>query len=203
MKKFLPLPLILVALSFNSPAQVCELHAALEIRTSIVKLDWNMVNNPGKTTYILLRSSDGRNWSQVVTDRISRKYSDEDIFDYEDKSFIRSKIFYRLKIIDAGYNAVAFSNIVTINTESEKGSWVIYPNPVKDILTLSFKGDGYIKGVINVQVQNVTGKTVIKFRAASINRNLQIPVSNLPAGFYVVQVTVMNEVMMNQKFIKE
>ena len=205
MKKFLSLVFIMGVLCPDSPAQVCELHAELELRTSIVRLDWNMVDNPGKTTYVLLRSRDGKNWSEIVTDKIFRKYSTEDIFDYEDKSLIRGKFFYRLVVLDPQYNPVAFSNMVTINTNtgSEKGVWVIYPNPVQDVLMLSFKGDGYIKGVINVQVQNVSGKTVIQFRAASVNRNLQIPVSNLPPGFYVVRVTVMNEVMMNQKFIKQ
>jgi len=162
-----------------------------------------MVNNSGKSTYILLRSRDGKSWSPVVTDRILRKYSADDIFDYEDKSFAAGKLFYILRIVDPAGNTVAFSNMVSINTASEKGKWVLYPNPVHEVLSLSFKGDGFIKGVINVAVQNAAGKTVIKFRAASINRNLQIPVNNLPAGFYVVQVTVENEVMMNEKFIKE
>lgn len=203
MKKFLLFTFIQASSVLYTSAQISQLHAEMGLRASVVKLDWNMVNHPGKTTYILLRSRDGKNWSPVVTDRILRKYAEDDIFDYEDKSFSAGKLFYILRIVDAADNTVAFSNMVSINTSSEIGKWVLYPNPVHEVLSLSFKGDGFIKGVINVAVQNASGKTVIKFRAASINRNLQIPVNNLPAGFYVVQVTVENEVMMNEKFIKE
>jgi len=202
MKLFLPVAFILVTTSLNLSAQVCELHGEQDIRSSVVKLDWNMVTAPGKTTYILLRSTDGRHWSEIVTDRIMRKYTAEDIFDYEDKALTRGQVFYRLRIVDANYNTVAFSNMVTITPNTEKGGWIIYPNPVHDILTISFKGDGYIKGVINALIQNSSGKIVTKFRASSLSRTLQIPVDNLPAGFYVVQVVVQNEVLMNQKFIK-
>jgi hypothetical protein len=201
MKKLFVLLLILTA-KINLSAQVCRLNAEQDIITSVVKLDWNMVNHPGKTSYVLLRSLNGRNWSEIVTDRIFRKYSDEDIFDYEDKSATHGNFFYRLRIIDASDNTVTFSNMVTINPSAEKGGWVLYPNPVHDILTLSFKGKGYIKGVINAQVQNADGKIVKRFRAASISRILQIPVDNLPSGFYIVQVIVENEIALTQKFIK-
>jgi hypothetical protein len=202
MKIFLLVAFILITGRLNLSAQVCELHAEKDIRTSVVKLDWNMVTTPAKTTYILLRSTDGKHWSEVVTDRIMRKYTAEDIFDYEDKVFARGKIFYRLRIVDASYNTVIFSNMVTVEPVTDRGGWIIYPNPVHDILTISFKGDGYIKGVINALVQNAAGKIVTRFRASSLSRTLQIPVDNLPPGFYIVQVVVQNEVMMNQKFIK-
>ena len=202
MKIFLLVAFILITGRLNLSAQVCELHAEKEIRSSVVKLDWNMVTTPGKTTYILLRSTDGKHWSEVVTDRIMRKYTAEDIFDYEDKVFTRGKIFYRLRIVDASYNTVIFSNMVTIDPVTDRGGWVIYPNPVHDILTISYRGQGYIKGVINALVKNAAGKIVTRFRASSLSRTLQIPVDNLPPGFYIVQVVVQNEVMMNQKFIK-
>jgi len=205
MKKLVAIVLIFTSTISYCSAQACELHASAEERNSIVKLDWNMVNSTGKTTYILFRSTDGKNWTPVVTDKILRKYSGEDIFDYEDKFTYRGKIYYLLNILDASNNAIAVSKIITVNNEQGKGkgSWVIYPNPVHDVLTLAFKGDGYIKGVVNVQIQNASGKIVTKFRSASINRTIQIPVDNLTNGFYVVQVTVMDEVMMTQKFIKE
>ncbi|MEP6615845.1 MAG: T9SS type A sorting domain-containing protein [Ginsengibacter sp.] len=203
MIRFLLPAFIFTTLSGSICAQGSELHAERGTRTSIVKLDWNMVNSPGKTTYVLLRSRDGKNWSEAVTDRIFRKYSADDIFDYEDKPSANGILFYILRIVDVAYNTVSFSNMVTIITAAEKGSWVLYPNPVNDILMISFKGSGSIRGVINVFVQNSDGKTVIKFRSASVNRVLQIPVGNLPPGFYVAQISVENVMMMNQKFIKE
>jgi hypothetical protein len=54
-----------------------------------------------------------------------------------------------------------------------------------------------------VQIQDATGKVVIKFRSGSMYKNIEIPISNLKRGPYFILVTVMNEVMMNQRFIKQ
>ena len=43
----------------------------------------------------------------------------------------------------------------------------------------------------------------MRFRAASNNKQLHIPVSNLHAGIYFIKINVANEVQMNDKFIKE
>ena len=184
-------------------AQFCQLNAQYEERTSRVILDWNMINHPAKTTYILLRSTDTKMWTEVVTDKIMRKYSQEDVFDYDDKVNRDQKYYYRLKIVDANNKAVAFSNIVIISTEVDKRSWVIYPNPVNDVLHLVYEGNNIIRGVINVIVQDITGKIVTRFRAASTNRSLEISVSSLRKGIYVAQVSILNEIVMNQKFVKQ
>lgn len=205
MKKILSLTIFLITtFCFSSNAQLSRLNAGFDAFTQTVKLDWNMISNPAKTTYVLLRSADGKFWTEVVTDRVLQLYTGEDIFDYDDKTFVReSNNYYRLKIIDVNKSVIAYSNMVVVNTETGKGLWVIYPNPVNDVLTLSFKGNGTIKGVINIVVYDVSGKAVIKFRSASIYRTIQIPVTKLQNGYYVVQINVMNELLMKQRFIKQ
>jgi hypothetical protein len=184
-------------------AQVCKLNAKYEERTSRVFLDWNMVNHPAKTTYVLLKSTDAKTWTEVVTDMIFRNYANDDIFDYDDRVNRDQKYYYRLKIIDANNRAIAFSNTVTLASVADKTTWVIYPNPVNDILNLTCQGNNIIGGVINVTVQDMTGKVLIRFRAASNNRKLEIPVSQLYKGMYIVQIFILNEMMMNEKFVKQ
>jgi len=193
----------MLACCITTIAQVCRLNAEYEVRTSRVILDWNMISHSAKTTYILLRSTDTKRWIEVASDKVLRNYSEEDVFDYDDGVNRDGKYFYRLKIIDANNKTIAFSNTVTVSTEVDKTSWVIYPNPVNDVLNLVCEGSNIIKGVINVTVQDVTGKIVIRFRAASTNRRLEIPVTQLRKGMYIVQISIMNEMVMNQKFIKQ
>lgn len=91
-----------------------------------------------------------------------------------------------------------------INSPSKSNnSWIIYPNPATDFLKLTYNGSGELKGVVNVQIQDANGKTVTKFRSGSMYKSIQIPISNLQRGTYFIQVTVMNELMMSQKFIKQ
>ncbi len=58
-------------------------------------------------------------------------------------------------------------------------------------------------GVINVIISDVTGKIVIRFRQASNNKQVHIPVSNLKAGLYFIKIDVLNERQMNEKFIRQ
>ena len=193
----------MVAYCRTTVAQLCQLNGEFEIITSQVILDWNMVSHLDKTTYQLLRSNDGKMLKEVATDKIMQEYTSEDIFDYEDKVERDKKYYYRLRILDTNNKTITFSNIVTLHTSSVKSSWVIYPNPVNEVLTLVCKGNTMIRGVINVIVQDAGGKIVIRYRAASIYKTLQIPVSKLRRGIYVVQISILNEVMMNQKFVKQ
>lgn len=91
-----------------------------------------------------------------------------------------------------------------INTQPKNNnSWIIYPNPATDLLKLTYKSSGELKGVVNVQIQDASGKTIIKFRSGSMYKTIQIPISNLQKGAYFIQATVLNELMMNQKFVKQ
>lgn len=200
-----PLLYLWLLLTCCSPAaaQQCRLHTVYHQETDRISLDWNMIPYSTKTIYVLLRSTDQRAWSVVAADPVLRNYTEEDVFDYDEKVNSGGIYYYRLKILDAGNNTVALSNIAGVNTTAGKDVWVVYPNPVYDVLHLAYKGNNPVKGVINVLIADASGKTVIRFRSASIYKSLQIPVSNLRNGIYLVQIIVMNEVMLNQQFIKQ
>ena len=221
-------------------SQTVRLSAVYDFYNSAVKLNWNMVNSNSRTSYIVLKSSDGITWTEVVKDRTLRYYNDQDIYFYNDRYFLQGKSFYRIVITDASKNTIALSPIVSVSTNgknnstvsnaspvysqqknnvsqnttlsqnniqpndySHNNSWVIYPNPARDNLSLTYKGYGALKGVVNVQIQNATGKIVVKFRSGSMYKTIQIPISNLPRGAYFIQVSVMDELMMSQRFIKQ
>lgn len=200
---------IMVAIlwSIDCKAQTIKLSAEFNTGKSVIKLSWNMINNSSKTSYLILRSPDGILWTEAAKDKILRNYTTRDFYSFEDKFYTLGKNFYRLKISD-GYNTtVALSPIVTVNTFAAKGeitaTWVIYQNPVNDVLTLNYKGSADIKGVVNIQIMDETGRIVTKFRSASIYKTIQIPVNQLKRGYYVTQVMVMNEIVMNKQFIKQ
>lgn len=71
------------------------------------------------------------------------------------------------------------------------------------MLNLIYRRNEIIKGVINIIIQDATGKVVIRFRAASNNKQLHLAVSKLHAGIYFIKINVGNDVQMNDKFIKQ
>jgi len=84
-----------------------------------------------------------------------------------------------------------------LNTTNFLNSEVIlYPNPVKDKLTVSLKNSDEI---ISYQIYDVTGKNVLS--AAKIENNT-IQVSTLTNGVYYIKIKTINEELVS-KFIKE
>ena len=93
----------------------------------------------------------------------------------------------------------SFGLVITDNnlaTQSfDNASFSYYPNPVKDVLNLS-----YNKNISKVAVYNLVGQEVV---TKSINANQsQIDMSNLSRGTYLVKVTADNQVK-TIKVIKE
>src|SRR5438477_5608947 len=114
---------LLFAFCVTAVAQLCTLNAKYDAHASKVSLYWNIINGTDKTTYILARSNDKKNWTPVVTDKIFKQYTVEDTFDYADKINSGEQYYYRLKIISANQETVTYSNIVAVNGTTEKALW--------------------------------------------------------------------------------
>jgi Secretion system C-terminal sorting domain len=190
-----------------------------------VTLQWNMVNYPGSTAYTLFKSADGVAWEITAANPVFRNYTSSTILAYRDNFSDEQKLYYRVKVYDTNENIVDISNTAVVEnpknyypvekppvprkiisktpTTPGRNLWQIYPNPVGDMLSLDYRGKDIIRGVINIVILDPGGKVVLRFRAASNNSQLFIPVSNLHTGFYFIKINVINEVQMNEKFIKE
>lgn len=100
-----------------------------------------------------------------------------------------------------GYNGSAGSFKISAydaslsNKSFDFASLKVYPNPVKDVLTLS-----YSQNITNVSIFNLLGQQVIN--KALDNSEAQIDMSVLPQGAYLVKVNVQNQVK-TIKVIKE
>ena len=97
--------------------------------------------------------------------------------------------------LDGEFQLSAYDASLLSNTSFENENFRSYPNPVKDVLNLS-----YNKTISNVAVFNLLGQEVM---IKSINANQsQIDMSGLTIGTYLVKVTADNQVM-TIKVIKE
>ncbi|MEO9033700.1 MAG: T9SS type A sorting domain-containing protein [Ginsengibacter sp.] len=217
--------LLFLGLGFNSFATIA-LTAIADEASSQVMVRWNMVNYPANTAYTLFKSEDGVIWNAAAANPAFRNYTSATILAYQDNFNDEQKLYYRVKIYDTNENIVEISNTAIVenpknpthikshavhlksftgNNETPPAngrSWQIVPNPVRDMLNILYTGNQLLKGVINIIVQDGTGTAVIRFRAASNNKQLHIPVSNLRPGIYFIKIAV-NEMQLNDKFVKQ
>jgi hypothetical protein len=97
--------------------------------------------------------------------------------------------------LDGEFQVSAYDASLLSNSSFENENFRSYPNPVKDMLNLS-----YNKTISDVSVFNLLGQEVM---IRSINANqTQIDMSGLTAGTYLVKVTADNQVK-TIKVIKE
>jgi Secretion system C-terminal sorting domain len=216
---------IFLFLSFSSSETSggITLSAITQPGKASVTLQWNMVNYPGSTAYILFKSADGVVWQITAANPVLRNYTSSTILAYRDHFSDEQKLFYRVKVYDSNENIVDISNTAVVenpkndfsvksagrgngHTEepvtTKRNLWQIYPNPAGDVLHVTYRGNDIIRAAINVVIQDAVGKTVVRFRAASRNKQLYIPVSSLHPGFYFIKIQVVNELQLNEKFVK-
>lgn len=90
----------------------------------------------------------------------------------------------------------------TKNINSNNGNVKIYPNPVKDNLTIFFAAD--IKGYVKINIFNPEGRKISNYQLKANNQKVTINVSNLPIGNYLYEVTFDSSLDISRgKFIKE
>jgi len=89
-----------------------------------------------------------------------------------------------------------FTVDTTLGSNSfDTSGFVAYPNPVKDVLNLSYK-----TAISNVKVINLLGQEVVNAKANT--NDVQVDMSALNAGVYIVNVTV-DDTVHSIKVIKE
>lgn len=193
--------LILLCVQFNSFASidVPEFTAVFDGRKNAVLVKWQNTS-PGIKTFVIQRSLDNSSWSDIGVHGINENTGTRSFY-FEDKKHSTGENYYRLKSVLLNGKTEYSLNIMVI-IASPVNSWVMYPVPVNDLLTLEYRGAEPIKGVINVFIQQSSGHILTRLRHSSLNKTIQIPVGNFGKGIYDIRIIVQGEVMWNQRFIK-
>jgi hypothetical protein len=193
--------IFLISLQFSSfsSSQLPEFTAVYNSRKKAVLIKWQHIS-PGVKTYILQRSKDNKTWADVALQKIN-PYGQNRSFYFEDRNFAAGENYYRLKYIFTDDKTANGTNVIVM-IGSATNNWAIYPVPVTDLLTLEYRGSEPIRGVINVIIQQPTGKIFNKLRYASLSKQIKIPVNNLPKGIYDIRILVQDEVIWDQRFVK-
>lgn len=149
--------------------------------TDINQLQWITVNETHTKEFIIERSTDGSNYNRIATVAAKGK-NNTLIYQYADKFQEQPKIYYRLKMVDAD-GQFTYSNIIVLSNQKDY-SLSVYPNPVKNKITLQVGGNKLLNTIARV-IDN-SGRTVQSFL---IKNNVEaINLSKLAAGFYMLQL---------------
>lgn len=94
-------------------------------------------------------------------------------------------------------NVYFYDGTPTGLNDVEKGNKIsLYPNPVKDMLTIAAQSD-----ITEVVVRNLVGQTVMNVSVNGFEKSVDL--SNVAAGNYFVTVKMANGQVSTQKFVKQ
>jgi Secretion system C-terminal sorting domain len=173
--------------------------AVYDAKKKAVIIKWQQ-KQTGIRSFVVQRSDDNYNWDDIALQQ-TVNFNPAKIYQFWDTKSAAGENYYRLKAVMQN-GTVDYSASVMVMVGPATNSWVMYPVPVKDVLTLQYKGTEKIKGVVNVLIQNTIGTVLVRLRSASLNTVIRIPVNNLGKGLYDIRITIEDEVVWNQRFVK-
>ena len=172
------------------PLKILTFNANKE--NTIVKVNWQTTNEINTSHFMVQRSSNGISFNSIGRTE-ARNTGGNNSYSLTDANPINGVNFYRLQMVDID-GKTTYSPIVKI-VFAGKNELQLFPNPARDIITLSgLQNKGTIK------IITADGKLV---KRLEVNGNsMLIDISTLSKGMYVLQYS--NDTKTEQvKFLKE
>jgi hypothetical protein len=157
-------------------------------------LNWQTANEQNNAYFIVERSNSS-NTKFVEVGRVNSKGNSNHLqqYSFEDLSPFGGANYYRLTQVDRDAKST-YSKVVFVNF-GKTTTIKLYPNPVKDIITL----EG-LNGTTNISIVSLEGSILTKTIANSDTYTWNI--KQLPAGTYYIRIEAGKNVT-TLKFIKE
>jgi hypothetical protein len=159
-----------------------------------VVVNWQTTSEINNAYFDIERSEDGRNFYPVGKVIASGTATTNHSYSFTDLNIpVQNKVvYYRLKQVDKD-GAFSYSKTVAILIDKAAANISIFPNPVKDVFTLSIAQSGTEK--ITYSLSALDGRRLIQ-QSNSIIGSTVLTIDALaaqPAGTYILQVWVGSE----------
>lgn len=163
-----------------------------------VQLDWGTTYEENSEAFIVERSNNQKTWINIGTVKSLGNSSQKQAYSFVDYAPVAGIAYYRLKQIDKKGEAV-YSEIIRFNTAIIK-NFSLFPNPATSNTQL-FAKEGFSAGQ-TILILDAKGMIVKKINPSGTNR-LQLDLSNLAKGLYLVQITDQTRVIEKISLIKQ
>ena len=153
-------------------------------------LEWQTSNEINSKHFEVLKSFDGLNFKTAATLNLQGVVNNSvKIYNYnEDNLNINSQyVYYRLKHVDES-GSVLYSSIVKLSTSLVKSSFILFPNPFKNTLNVSFTGLQIAAAIL--KIKNSAGITVFSkiIDVAKGSNSLNLNNLSIDPGIYFISI---------------
>lgn len=145
-----------------------------------VTLDWEVANTVDVANYVVGRSSDGVNFSEIGNTTTAH-------FVDGTAALTGGVLYYRIEELQTN-GSIVYSQIVSVQINVRASGFAVYPNPAQDIVNLIFRAT--IPETINLRLFDLRGSQVwSSLYEAQIGQNIVMidRIRTLPEGMYILQ----------------
>jgi hypothetical protein len=155
-------------------------------------LKWNTTSESGPVKYIIQRSENGRNFTDIST--VEGISLPSNAYTYTDVNSIKGSSYYRIKTIEFS-GSTAYSDIVMVRNDNDLVVSV-YPNPSSNDFKITVPAK-----FLPAHVEIINGQGTA-MHAEKINQTTLTVHRPLPKGIYILKVTGNNNNTVTQRLIK-
>ncbi len=157
-------------------------------------LSWTTSSEQNSAYFIIEHSTDGIHFNAAGMVQAAGNSSTLIHYRFIHKGPATGANYYRLKMMDIN-GAFVYSEMRLLNVGNAGSVIIVYPNPVKDQLTLTGIEAGMQLRIINTMGQRLTN-------VFSSGNTMKLNISQLPSALYVLQVIQDNNIIKSIKIVK-
>jgi hypothetical protein len=161
-----------------------------------ILLSWQSATELNMKAYEIERSVDGINFDKIGT-VASANNSSGTHYSFTDDQPAAGHNYYRLKCMDNDGNYF-YSIINTVLFTIPENEFTIFPNPVKDMLTIQHN---FNSPKLYITVTDITGRKIIQVDQP-VKPEIALPLNNFQKGIYLINISD-GQHSVTRKFIKE
>ena len=177
----------------ESPQSLCpsqnNLAFAVAEQNGDAQINWGNFHEAFQDYHILERSTDGQIYQVLTEDEIIVDQSDFSFTDLQVDQLGVSKIYYRLRIVDAqGQTRNTRHGVLEFGAFKDVFRLYAYPSPATERLIVEFEDPKGLAG--GIRVLNLQGKAIFEENSLGkyLDRKIKLDVSNWPGGVYYIQL---------------
>ena len=151
-------------------------------KDNTINISWQTANDQANRTYNVERSSDGTNFNAVTNVKSIEDTVADYFYDYDLNSNDKSKVYFRLRIVDQNNNTT-YSTMREVDLAEQQNEISLYPNPSHDFINVVFN---HTLNNLQIDVLSSTGESIQKFHCSNTSSVHVGFINALPPGVYFI-----------------
>ncbi len=163
------------------------------------ELQWTTAQELNSSHFVIERSTDGRNFSSIGQVNAAGNSNTAVSYIFTDPNAVRGINYYRLRLVDRD-NSARYSLVRSVRNEGI-ANLSLFPNPVKNVLSVQIDADKRINS--QLVVTDMNGKQVYTRTQSLVQGGNLVPINTTgwQTGTYILKVMLDNDIIV-RKFNK-